>query len=117
MSYPQGVSGPELGGQQLRNMQSASDLVRSIWAYSCGLYLTSKKFGANHPGFLLFDEPAQQSMANLDFKEFFKELESYTDGQILLFASFNNSEDEYKDSISDISNFTYKKIDNRLLNL
>jgi hypothetical protein len=40
---------------------SASDAIRMVWAYLLGLQEVARAVPTNHPGFLLFDEPRQQS--------------------------------------------------------
>lgn len=40
---------------------SASDSIRVVWAYLLGLLEVARLFETNHPGFLVFDEPRQQS--------------------------------------------------------
>lgn len=95
-------------GQQFRyNIRfdsSASDLIRSIWAYSCALFKVAENFSnTNHPLFLAFDEPAQQNMANEDFRSLLEELSTYQNCQILVFASFNQSDDLYKETTEGIS--------------
>jgi hypothetical protein len=52
--------------------------------------------------FLAFDEPAQQNMANEDFRSFLQELSTYQNCQILVFASFNQSEELYKETTEGI---------------
>jgi energy-coupling factor transporter ATP-binding protein EcfA2 len=44
--------------QSIRYISSASDFVRSIWAY----YLALLQLGKRHPGFLVLDEPGQHQM-------------------------------------------------------
>ena len=88
--------GEDLKNYDLRFDSSASDFIRCIWAYTCSLYLTSVKYNANHPKLLMFDEPKQQDISISHFKSFLQELSSYREGQILLFASFENSEESYK---------------------
>lgn len=46
---------------------SASDSVRVIWAYLLGLLEVGEMFNTNHPGFVVFDEPKQQSAKDLSF--------------------------------------------------
>lgn len=75
---------------------SASDFIRCIWAYTCSLYLTSNNFNSNHPKLLMFDEPKQQDISLSHFKSFLNELSSYREAQILLFASFENSDESYQ---------------------
>ena len=87
--------GDDLKSYDLRFDSSASDFIRCIWAYTCSLYLTSNKFGANHPKLLMFDEPKQQDISLNHFRSFLKEISSYKDIQTLLFASFENSDESY----------------------
>ena len=98
---------PEIVGDRMRyNIRfdsSASDLIRTIWAYTCSLLKVSDSFSnTNHPRFLAFDEPAQQNMANSDFRSFLKELSSYQNVQTIIFASFNQSDDVFNDTTKDI---------------
>ncbi|ULG69238.1 hypothetical protein [Marinobacterium sediminicola] len=44
--------------QYIRYVSSASDFVRSIWAY----YIALLNLAENHPGFLVMDEPGQHQM-------------------------------------------------------
>lgn len=50
---------------------SASDGIRLKWAYILGLLQLSKRYETNHVGFLVFDEPGQQQMRELDLAAFF----------------------------------------------
>ena len=68
--------------EHLRSVSSASDFVRSVWAY----YLALMKAGAQHPGFLLFDEPCQHSINEVDLKTLFEKC-AEMDRQIILFCS------------------------------
>lgn len=80
----------------IRFDSSGSDFIRSIWAYTCALYKTCKtNENTFHPSLLMFDEPAQQSVSNNNFSSFLSELSSYKKGQVLVFASFNNSEEDF----------------------
>jgi hypothetical protein len=51
---------------------SASDLIRTIWAYINGLREVAAKFNTNHLGLLVFDEPKQQDAAVESLAAFFK---------------------------------------------
>lgn len=53
---------------------SASDLIRTLWAYYTALLETSVAFGGNHPGLLILDEPRQQSTARQSFGTFLRHL-------------------------------------------
>ena len=68
--------------EHLRSVSSASDFVRSVWAY----YLALMKVGTQHPGFLLFDEPCQHSINETDLKTLFERC-AEIDRQIILFCS------------------------------
>lgn len=79
----------------IRYDSSASDFIRSIWAFTCALHKVSQRSAGNHPSLIVFDEPAQHSMSNESMAKFLKVLESYTGAQIIVAASFNNSESDY----------------------
>ncbi|MBE3782244.1 hypothetical protein HJ189_08715 [Vibrio parahaemolyticus] len=51
--------------QPIRLSSSASDFIRSEWAY----YLSLSTCSVNHPGFLLFDEPGQHAMKMTSMKK------------------------------------------------
>ena len=58
---------PEYEGFDLQTTISASDLIRTIWAYLSGLLEVGRVETTNHPGFLVFDEPRQQSTRDVSF--------------------------------------------------
>lgn len=93
---------------------SASDFIRCIWAYTCSLYLTSNQFNTNHPNLLMFDEPKQQDISLSHFRSFLTELSSYEEVQILLFASFENSDESYQTATKDLE-FNLVFIDKKLI--
>lgn len=82
----------ELYEEHLRSVSSASDFVRSIWAY----YLALLKIGDSHPGFLVFDEPCQHSIKEADLKTLFEVCAS-TCKQIILFCSSEPKTEETKE--------------------
>lgn len=86
----------------IRFDSSASDFVRSIWAYTCSLYKTSIEKNGNHPNLLMFDEPKQQDLSINDFTNFLKELSTYKNAQTLLFASFENSDETFSKATEEI---------------
>lgn len=70
---------------------SASDNVRAIWSYTLALLETSKKYGGNHPGVLIFDEPAQHSIGAEDTKELLEKIVSLEyDFQVIIGITVNN---------------------------
>lgn len=80
----------------VRSMSSASDFVRCIWAY----YTTLLQVAERHPGFMLFDEPCQQSMSEASLKALFKHCSSITNRQVLLFCSSSPKTEESENSSS-----------------
>lgn len=79
--------------EQLRSVSSASDFIRSIWAY----YLALLKVGCKHPGFVFFDEPCQQSMDDSSLKRLFECGSKFMDRQIIFFCSSQPHTVEHKD--------------------
>ncbi|MFN0055305.1 MAG: hypothetical protein ACKV0T_24430 [Planctomycetales bacterium] len=63
---------PEHDGFDLQASISASDLIRTIWAYLLGMMELARTEKTNHPGLLVFDEPRQQSAQNVTFRELLK---------------------------------------------
>jgi hypothetical protein len=56
----------------LQNSISASDLIRTIWAYLNGMLELSRKVDTFHPGCIVFDEPRQQSTRDISFAALLK---------------------------------------------
>lgn len=80
---------------------SASDNVRAIWAYTMALLQTSEKCGGNHPGLLIFDEPAQHSIGAVDTKAFFDSILNLGDNcQVIIGITINNA--DIREVISEI---------------
>lgn len=98
----------------IRFDSSASDFVRCIWAYTCGLFKVSNKFNGNHPNLLMFDEPKQQDIALEDFHQFLSELSTYRDSQIIVFASFENSDESFLNATKGLE-FHLNKIEGKLI--
>ena len=69
--------------EEIRSDSSASDFIRSIWAYYLTLLTESKR----HPGFLVMDEPCQHSMKEESLQHLFEYCASITDKQTILFCS------------------------------
>ncbi|MDO7868151.1 hypothetical protein [Nocardioides jiangxiensis] len=66
---------------------SASDSVRVIWAYLLGLLEVGEQFSTNHPGFLVFDEPKQQSAKDFSFAALLRRAAGGTAGRQVVFAT------------------------------
>jgi hypothetical protein len=69
---------------------SASDTIRTIWAYLLGLLEIARKGDTNHLGLLILDEPRQQSADKLSFEALLRRA-AKADKQQVIFAT---SEDE-----------------------
>lgn len=105
---------PIIDGYDIRYDSSASDFVRCIWAYSIALMETSKEVNGNHPNMLIFDEPKQQDAAIEDFKLFICNLAQYTDEQIIVFASFEDNDQTFKEITNGLK-FNYKYIKGKMI--
>jgi hypothetical protein len=79
---------PTREGFDLGFVTSASDLIRLVWAYLLGLLEVDRSFETNHPGLLMFDEPGQQSIAELSFEALLQRASAASDfGQQVVFAT------------------------------
>lgn len=77
---------PELEGFELQTTISASDLIRTIWAYHSGMLEVAREVSTNHPGMLVFDEPRQQSTRDVSFAALLRRAsESSKYGQQIIF--------------------------------
>lgn len=83
--------------ESIRSSSSASDFIRSLWAY----YLTLMKMGKHHPGILVMDEPCQHSVKEASLKALFKACADCHDKQILLFCSTQPRTEEYVNAPKD----------------
>ncbi|QEY12891.1 hypothetical protein [Cellvibrio sp. KY-YJ-3] len=83
--------------QYIRFVSSASDFVRSIWAYYMALLIE----GVRHPGFLIMDEPGQHQMRPDSMKELIKKSAGIGKQVILAISRSHNIRDE-KVNISEL---------------
>ncbi len=93
---------------------SASDFIRCLWSYYTSIFKTSVAFQTNHPMLLIFDEPKQQDMAIENFKSFLNELSQFEEQQVLVFASFENSDDSFDEATKGLK-FSLNKIEDKLI--
>ena len=93
---------------------SASDFIRCLWSYYTAIFKTSVSFQTNHPMLLIFDEPKQQDMAIGNFKSFLTELSQYNEQQVLVFASFENSDVSFAEATQGL-NFSLNRIMGKLI--
>jgi hypothetical protein len=67
---------------------SASDAVRTKWAYLVAFLETARAYETNHPGLLILDEPRQQSTSEISFATLLKRLSNAEEaGQQVIFAT------------------------------
>lgn len=93
---------------------SASDFIRCIWAYTTALLKTSIQFNTNHPRLVIFDEPKQQDMSKESFRSLLIELSKFKEQQVLVFASFENSDTSFKEATEGLT-FKYNKIEQLMI--
>jgi hypothetical protein len=84
---------PTIDGFDMKFDSSASDGIRVIWAFTMALLWVSIERNGNHPGVVIFDEPAQQSIVPDDMKSFINyATELGTDCQIITAITLNSYE-------------------------
>lgn len=66
---------------------SASDSIRVIWAYLLGLLEVGELRTTHHPGFLVFDEPKQQSAKDVSFAALLQRASLNSDQRQVVFAT------------------------------
>lgn len=98
----------------LRHDSSASDFVRLIWSFILSLYNVSRSDSGNHPGIVIFDEPAQHSMAIESFHNLLRQLQDSVKLQSIVAASFDESTSVFRDATKDIT-YNLINIPNKLL--
>jgi len=69
--------------QSIKTNSSASDFVRTMWAYSLSLLVAGK----NHPGLLLLDEPGQHSIRSQNLQTLFEASAKIKDRQVIILTS------------------------------
>jgi hypothetical protein len=106
--------GDETKDYSIRFDSSGSDFIRCIWAYTFSLLDTSIKFEGNHPRLIMMDEPKQQDAAIENFHTFLKQISLYVDSQVLIFASFENSDEAFKTATKDVD-FNLVYIEDKLI--
>ena len=90
---------PEYEGFNLEFELSASDNIRTIWAYLHSLLELSRKVeSTNHLGLLILDEPRQQETKRPSFREFFKRASSAKEANQQVFVA-TSEETEILDSL------------------
>lgn len=106
--------GEETKDYSIRFDSSGSDFIRCIWAYTFSLLDTSIKFDGNHPRLIMMDEPKQQDAAIENFHSFLKTISKHKESQILIFASFENSDEAFKTATKEVD-FNLIYIEDKLI--
>lgn len=84
---------PTIDGFDMKFDSSASDGIRVIWAFTMALLQVSAENKGNHPGVIIFDEPAQQSIVPEDMKNFISSVvELGKNCQIITAITLNSQE-------------------------
>jgi hypothetical protein len=80
---------PEREGFDVTPSISASDLIRTIWAYLTGMLELAREAKTNHPGLIVFDEPRQQSTKEVSFRQLLRRASSALEygQQVIFFTS------------------------------
>ena len=71
----------------------SSDNIRIIWSFTMALLQTSMDKNGNHPGVIIFDEPAQHSIVTSDMESLVRSiLDLKTSAQVIIGITLNNEE-------------------------
>ncbi|RBW41696.1 hypothetical protein DS885_15885 [Psychromonas sp. B3M02] len=101
----------------IKSDSSASDFVRLIWSYLISLYKASSKCGGNHPGMILFDEPAQHSMSTKSVNKMLNLLSTTQGLQSIVAASFDENDETYASSVAGLNanNFKLERLPRKIV--
>ena len=84
---------PTIDGFDMKFDSSASDGIRTIWAFTLALLQVSIETDGNHPRVIIFDEPAQQSIVSEDMNSFIRSVsEVSSQSQIIMAITLNSHE-------------------------
>lgn len=84
---------PTIDGFDMKFDSSASDGIRTIWAFTLALLQVSVEKDGNHPGVIIFDEPAQQSIVSEDMNSFIQSVSEVSPQcQIIMAITLNSHE-------------------------
>lgn len=100
---------PTIDGFDMKFDSSASDGIRVIWAFTMAILQVSLDKNGNHPGIIIFDEPAQQSIVPQDMENFVKSVVSLREKCQVIMAITLNSQ-ELVGIVNNLEKNTYEKI-------
>lgn len=109
---------PTIDGFDMKFDSSASDNIRIIWSFTMALLQTSIEKNGNHPGVIIFDEPAQHSIVTSDMESLIQSvLDLKTSAQVIIGITLNN--EELRETITQLPKATANiiEIDNRAFQL
>lgn len=99
---------PTIDGFDMKFDSSASDGIRVIWAFTMALLQVSLEKSGNHPGIIIFDEPAQQSIVPQDMDSFIKSTALLrANSQVIMAITLNSH--ELIQIIDNLEQDTYQK--------
>lgn len=82
---------PSIDGFDMKFDSSASDNIRIIWSFTMALLQTSIAKSGNHPGLVIFDEPAQHSIITSDVESLIQSvLDLKGSAQVIVGITLNN---------------------------
>ncbi|MEU6023090.1 hypothetical protein [Micromonospora sp. NPDC047134] len=79
---------------------SASDMIRSIWAYLLSLAVLGRSYETNHLGFLALDEPRQQEVEYPDFASFIRHLTEVAGPGLQVLVATSEEESRMRDMLA-----------------
>jgi len=84
---------PVIDGFDMKFDSSASDNIRIIWSFTIALLQTSIAKDGNHPGMIIFDEPAQHSIVQSDIESFIQTILNLKEkSQVIVGITLNNEQ-------------------------
>ena len=99
---PQIEKREEDGERIVRNLgfeASASDGIRLKWAYYLALIEVSQRYQTNHVGMVVFDEPGQQQMKDVDLSTFLAQAAKSVEQQGQVVVSTSENIERVRDSL------------------
>jgi hypothetical protein len=101
-------------GLDLQFDLSASDTVRTIWAYLLSMLELSRTDDTNHPGLLIFDEPGQQSVALDSLGNFLRRASDSSDYAQQVIVATSESPDNIARMLAN-QDYTYLEFEDRII--
>lgn len=99
---------PVIEGFDMKFDSSASDNIRAIWAFVLSLLETSNEKSGNHPGILIFDEPAQHSIVINDMVKFFNHIIKLNNSQVIVGITIKDT--DTKEAINNLPSTSYNLV-------